>query len=351
MKLKEKSVLRIIDVNVNRSCEGLRVLEDILRLRFSDKEITLRLKNLRHRIREVFSFRAKDFLSARDAESDVGRGVSRIEDKRENLKEVIDRNIKRAEESLRTLEEMGKLISIRKSHLMKKSRFLLYSIEKDIQRIIFSKKHFSKQGIYVILPDAKRKKLIEIAKAVSDAPVSAIQIRCKEMPAKEQVTVAKEIRKITAKNGITFIVNDRIDIALTANADGVHIGQDDMSILDARKLVGFDFTIGVSTHSLEEAKRAEGDGADYVAFGSIYPTKSKENAIVQGSAILRKFCSKMKIPVVAIGGIRDYNIGNVAAAGADYAAVISYICDSVDPAIAVIKLYRNFIKGKKNNNR
>lgn len=343
--MNEKGVMRIIDANLNRTCEGLRVLEDIARFTFNNKELTLRLKEERHSLRKLFLDEVDNAIIERDAKIDVGRVPSRFEDRRRDLSEIATCNLKRVEESLRTLEEVCKLFALKKAHRIKRMRFAFYSIEKNIDELFLSRKGLKKEGIYIVLPDGNRKKVLSIVRAIVDEPVAAVQLRSKKFSTAELMKVARSIRTITAKKDITFIVNDRVALALAVNADGVHIGQDDMPIKDVRKLTGFRFTIGVSTHSLEEAKRAEKDGADYVAFGSIYPTNSKVNAVVQGTAMLKKLCSKAALPVVAIGGINDKNIKAVSSAGANYAAVVSYVSDARDYGAAVRKLYRNFVKG------
>ncbi len=350
--MKEKGVMRIIDANLNRTCEGLRVLEDVVRFAYNNKRLTLRIKKERHRLREIFSKEVIDATTIeRDAEGDVGRTPSRFEDKRENLFEVVTRNLKRVEESVRSLEEFSKLFSIKKARQIKNMRFDLYSIEKDVQKLLYTKKGLRKNGIYVVLPDRKKSEILSIVKSIVEAPVSAVQLRSKNLPASELIKLGRVIRNITAKNGIPFIVNNRVDIALALAADGVHIGQDDMPLVHARKLTGYSFIIGVSTHSIREARKAEKDGADYIAYGSIFSTKSKANEIIQGVEKLKRLRKRVNIPVVAIGGIDDENIGDVSSAGADYAAVISYVSDAKNPATAVRKLFRKFRKGKKNSNK
>ena len=343
----EKGVKRIIDVNLNRACEGFRILEDIVRFAYNDKELTLRIKGERHRLREIFSEEVNFVIIERDVKGDVGRGPSRFEDKRKNLFEIFTHNVKRVEESLRSLEEVSKVFSVKKAQRTKNVRFNLYSIEKDIQELLYTKKGLKKEGIYVVLPDRDKKEIVRIVKAIVDTPVSAVQLRSKSLPASELIKVARSIRTITKKVGFPFIVNDRVDIAMAVDADGVHIGQDDISVKDARKLTGYSYTIGVSTHSINEAKKAQEDGADYIAFGSLFRTTSKSNEVVQGIEKLRKLRKEVNIPIVAIGGINDKNIMEVSSAGADFAAVISYVSDAKVPGTAVKRLYRIFRKGKK----
>lgn len=345
--MKERDVERIIDANLNRASEGLRVLEDIIRFTYNNKKISLLIKNQRHQLRNLFNEEVKELIAARDAKGDVGRDFLTLSKKIKSIEDLAIRNIKRVEESLRSLEEITKLYNKNKIQKLQQMRFYFYSIEKDIYRLIYSKKKLRKTGIYVVLPDWKAKETLNLVRKIIDCPVSAIQLRSKNLPDSEIIKIAHSIRTITAKNNIQFIVNDRPDIALAVCADGVHIGQDDIPLKEVRKLVGFEFIVGVSTNSILEAKKAAREGADYVAYGSIFPTVSKRNVVVKGLNKLQAFCKKVELPVVAIGGINEKNIEEVSAAGASYAAVISCISNAKDPAKIIRKLYRNFIKGKK----
>jgi thiamine-phosphate pyrophosphorylase len=131
-----------------------------------------------------------------------------------------------------------------------------------------------------------------------------------------------------------FIVNDHPDIAIAVDADGVHLGQDDLPAEEARKLMGSGRIIGVSTHSIAQARAAESVGADYVGFGPVFPTETKDAGPLQGIGALRQVRSAVTVPIIAIGGIRSGNIGDVLAAGADGAAVISAILGAPDISVA-----------------
>ncbi len=136
---------------------------------------------------------------------------------------------------------------------------------------------------------------------------------------------AAAIREYTKKRGVTFIVNDYIDIALAVDADGVHLGQDDMPIEEVRKIMGRRKILGVSTHNLKQAIQAENSGADYIGFGPIFHTGTKDAGRPRGLKKLEKIRSHIGIPIVAIGGIAIENVGDVLHAGADACAVISGI--------------------------
>ncbi len=163
--------------------------------------------------------------------------------------------------------------------------------------------------------------------------VGIIQLRAKETAAKEFLRLAREMRGLTRPAGCLFIVNDRLDIALAAEADGVHLGQEDLPLAIARKLMGREKIIGISTHDLAQAKEAERGGADYIGFGPIFGTFTKDTGYSpRGPAMLKEIRKAVKIPIVAIGGITESNISQVWEAGADAAAIISDLMGAEDVA-------------------
>lgn len=163
------------------------------------------------------------------------------------------------------------------------------------------------------------------------AGVKVLQLRAKDWGGAGMLAAGKALRALTSKHKAVFIMNDRVDIALLADADGVHLGQDDLPLKDARELTGPSKIIGISTHNEEEAKRAEDLGAGYISFGPVFPTRTKKDAQApRGLEALAMVREKVSLPIVAIGGITEENIASVIAAGADSAAVISDILLSKD---------------------
>jgi thiamine-phosphate pyrophosphorylase len=158
--------------------------------------------------------------------------------------------------------------------------------------------------------------------AILEAGIRWIQYREKNKTKKEIFFYALKLREITWHFNACFIVNDYADIALAVDADGVHLGQDDLPLKEARRIMG-DKIIGISTHNLQEAIDAEKGGADYIGFGSIFPTTTKDDASVQGLDALRKVTASVNIPVIAIGGINTDNVRSVFDAGCDGVAVSS----------------------------
>lgn len=156
-----------------------------------------------------------------------------------------------------------------------------------------------------------------------NAGCAIVQLRAKRLDDVAFLEIAKRVRSACSHAGVPFIVNDRADIARLVRADGLHLGQDDLSIEEARRVVG-DMQIGVSTHTLEQAETAEAEGADLIAFGPVFETQTKDNPDpVVGLRTLEALCQAVSRPVVAIGGITPENAGETLQAGARYIAVIS----------------------------
>jgi thiamine-phosphate pyrophosphorylase len=154
--------------------------------------------------------------------------------------------------------------------------------------------------------------------------------------------LAESVAALCREAGVPFIVNDHVDLALAAEADGVHVGQKDLPVAVVRRLVGPEMIIGASTNNPDEARRAEADGADYVSVGRLYDTTSKSDTRPATTDTIRAVKAAVSIPVCAIGGINESNIDDVIAAGADMAAVIGAVCAASDPRKAARRLAARF---------
>jgi len=174
-----------------------------------------------------------------------------------------------------------------------------------------------------------------LAEVYLDTGVKVMQLRMKDTPGRELLAAARAIAELSRARGVTFIINDRVDIALLAGADGVHLGQNDLPLAAARKLVGAKMLIGISTHTIEQARVAEAGGANYVGFGPMYSGGLKEIVTGQGIEMLRAVRAAVRIPVVAIGGITETRLPEVLAAGADAAAIITDVVRARDVAAKV----------------
>ncbi len=203
--------------------------------------------------------------------------------------------------------------------------------------------HAAVRGLYVIIdPEGCRgRSPVVVARLALDGGASVIQWHDKQRDKGEQLDDARAIVALCRERGALFIENDHADFAIAVGADGVHLGQKDLPIESVRPLVG-GMIIGVSTNNVEEARRAESAGADYVAVGSIFPTGSKEITRPASIERLREVKNAVRVPVVAIGGIDASNAARVIAAGADAVAVISAVCGADDPRAAAAELAAAF---------
>jgi len=190
--------------------------------------------------------------------------------------------------------------------------------------------------LYVVLDRgaAGDRDLVPLLDAVLAGGCRVVQLREKIMPLSDLYPVALALRRRCREVGCLFIVNDRVDLALAVEADGVHVGQDDLPARETRRLLRPGMILGVSTHDESQARRARDDGADYVAVGSMFPTGSKTGFRLVGPDLLRRVRPEIRVPLVAIGGITVDNVAEVIRAGADAVAVISAVCASPDPAAA-----------------
>lgn len=170
----------------------------------------------------------------------------------------------------------------------------------------------------------------ELIRAAIDGGATAIQLREKGAPTRSLWEEAVRLRALTEALGVPFIVNDRVDVALASGADGVHLGQEDLPCLEARKLLGPEKIIGVSVHSLKEAEEALKEGADYLSVGKVYPSQTKSGGRVVGLPVLGKISQGVGLPVVAIGGIGLDNLSEVFETGASGVAIISGLFDTED---------------------
>ncbi|RLF56933.1 MAG: thiamine phosphate synthase [Thermoplasmata archaeon] len=182
---------------------------------------------------------------------------------------------------------------------------------------------------------------MEITRLAILGGANTIQYRQKSGATREMIEVARNVKRLCSEAGVTFIVNDRLDVAIAAEADGVHLGQDDFPIPMARELLGEGWIIGGSAATLDEARKCLSEGADYVGFGPVYPTSSKDDAgPVSGIDILKQVVEIIPLPIIAIGGVSAENIPDVMRTGAHGIAVISAVCCQDDPEEATRILYQ-----------
>jgi len=350
MRLPPKEILRILDANLNRAREGLRVVEDVARFVLEDKSLQRKTKSLRHRLASLFAStprlpsRTRAGKSSppeidremlidlgRDATGDVGKDfLTSTEARRTTTVDFIQANFARIEESVRALEEFTKFFSSETSARLKAMRFEVYSLEKDYIRASNRARNVESLkgiGLYPIIDRETIGDLdpIKVARQILVPGVKIVQYRDKVFSAAAVCETCSALRDLTARKRVIFIVNDRVDIAQAVDADGVHLGQDDVPVPLARRMLGSRKIIGKSTHSLTQARKAVKEDVDYMAVGPIFSTPIKSGARPVGTELIARVRTITDKPIVAIGGINRHNLGEVLNGGADAAAVISAI--------------------------
>jgi len=340
----------MIDANLDRCSEGLRVLEDVARFLLNDAELSQRLKTLRHDLARETKSLGVGLLSHRDSEHDVGhlhlqdKGLIMEAAPLRDFLDLVTANAKRVQESLRVIEELAKLPEINSmldSASFEQTRFALYTLERDlISRISRRDKIERMAGLHVILDRqflAGRNEL-GIARQIIEGGAKVIQLRDKQSKRGELLVVAQKLKELCSQAGILFMINDYLDLALAVDADGIHVGQEDLPLPVVRRELPIDKVIGCSVTTSHQARRAQDEGTDYIAVGSIFPTTTKKEATVVGVDMLKELKRAISAPLVAIGGINQNNIGEVVAAGADAVAVISAVLGEEDVKRAVQEL-------------
>ena len=347
IKTNQINALRIIDANSNRVREGLRVVEDISRFVLNDKNTALELKKIRHNITNSLKKFNINFIISRDSVKDVGISIKiSSESKRTGFIELIKANMQRVEEGLRVLEETTKIVNQKACKKFKYIRFQIYTLEKKIIEKLKPKIDFS---LYIIIDRGfiKNKNVRTIINNVVRGNATVIQYRDKISSDIEIINICKYIRNITMRHKIGFIVNDRVDIAVITGADGVHIGKSDMKIKSARQIIG-DKIIGITCHTVKESVLAQKNGADYIGFGPIFKTPTKDFLPTpKGINFIKCVKKKVTIPIVAIGGINIDNATSVIKAGADGIATVSAVLGSENIGNSCRKLYSLIKRTKK----
>jgi thiamine-phosphate pyrophosphorylase len=338
-----RQLLRIIDANLNRSSEGLRLLGDIGGDILNDAQIRQQLNGMRCRLAQSAWLLGVGLLSQRDREHAIG-GEVEVALERHNIADVVRINAKMVQESLRVIEELARLPDISAtldSGDFEEARVALYSVERRLVSTILRREKTKRlTGLYVVLDTqalAGRDE-IQIAGEIIQGGAKAIQLRDKQRSKGRLLTIAKKLQELCAESGVLFIVNDYLDVALTSDADGLHVGQEDLPLAAVREVLPIDKVAGCSVTTLSQAVKAEGEGADYIAVGSLFPTAAKANAIVVGLDILKQVKQAVSRPLVAIGGINEENIEQVVVAGADSVAVIGAVLGKENVRVATEQL-------------
>lgn len=332
--MAEPAVLRILDANANRAREALRVAEDYARFALDSARLAEELKSLRHQLRErldAFALPSEALLAARDTSGDVGTALSApAEMRRTSAADVAKAALKRLEEALRCLEEYGKTINPDAARGIQAIRYAAYELE--LQLFKLPRGRLAQARLCVLLGPVEGRELDLVAagRAALRGGADILQLRLKRAPAPQLLAVARELREATREHDALLVINDRPDIALLSDADGVHLGADDLPIRAARRLLGPDKLIGGTANTVALAQRAEAEGADYLGCGAIFPSPTKPDREVIGPARYARVARAVRIPVFAIGGIALDNVGGLLAAGCGRVALSSAILTAPD---------------------
>jgi len=332
-----RAIYRILDANFNRAREALRVMEDFARFALDDAGLASSAKQMRSRLQEVLAaLPAEALLASRDTPADVGTALtSATESQRATAADVVAAACKRLTEALRTLAEYAKIVAPAEAARLEALRYEAYALEQRLARRVSAAGRFEPVRLYVLITSRLCRRSPEAtAEAALAGGADAIQVREKDLPDRDMLALARRLREITARAGALLIVNDRPDVAALAGADGVHLGPSDLPPAGARRFLAPGALVGVSTHTIAEARAAVEAGADYIGVGPMYPTDTTDAGPVAGATYLTEVCAEIALPHVAIGGITGANVGELVASGAKRVAVCSAVVAAADPAAA-----------------
>ncbi|TWU37317.1 thiamine phosphate synthase [Novipirellula artificiosorum] len=340
-----RSTHRILDASINRATEGIRTLEEFARFELQDPTIFEPLKSLRHDLSNAVDqhLSRESLLSARDTPGDLGTKIeAATEYDRPSKRVVVVAASARVQQSLRVIEEYGKTLNADFGRRVEQLRYRAYQLcaQQELQVLHHRRRRLlSKSQLYYLIDaGSSEPAFLNAIKTLSAAGVDVFQLRDKDIDdstlyqrARVGAAIARELDRL-------FIVNDRCDIAVAADADGVHLGQDELPASVARTIIGDNRLLGVSTHSLPQVKRAELDGADYIGCGPVFRSRTKTFSEFAGTDFLSEVSLATPMPAFAIGGIERNNLSKVIETGFTRIAVTGAIRDAEDPLTAAAEL-------------
>ena len=328
----QQAVYRILDANLDRAREGLRIIEEWCRFGLNSSSLAEECKKMRQELAVLHSW---EIRQARDTQGDVGTELSHPgEEIRDSIESLLQANLARVQEALRVLEEYGKLYSsnVKMGSVCKALRYRVYTIE---SHLLNSDRHKLLQKSYLYLVTSPSEEILPIIEDALRGGLTIVQYREKEIDDNIRLALAQQLQELCHSYGALFIVNDRVDLALAVDADGVHLGQQDVPIALAREILGNHKIIGRSTTNPDEMQDAIADGADYIGVGPVYATPTKPGKKAAGLEYVEYAANNCPIPWFAIGGIDITNVGRVIAAGGQRVAVVRSIMESQQPGVTV----------------
>jgi thiamine-phosphate pyrophosphorylase len=333
------SIQRILDANLDRAREGLRTIEEWCRFGLDNSELSQECKNLRQ---ELATWHTAELRAARNTAGDVGTQLSHPqEEQRENLDQLLIANLCRVQEALRVLEEYSKLVNSAMSNSCKQMRYRVYSLESALISPLQSKMQALVAAKLYLVTMPVPNIVATVEKALIGG-LKLVQYRSKDADDVERWQEAQALSDLCRRYDALFIMNDRVDIAVAVDADGVHLGQNDLPIAVARRILGNDKIVGRSTTNPTEMAKALAEGANYIGVGPVYETPTKAGKAASGLEYVRYALANSPVPWFAIGGIDANNISDVVGAGAPGVAVVRSIMQADDPSITVQSLLASF---------
>jgi len=344
---EQRAIERLLDANLDRAREGLRVIEDWCRFGLARPDLVSRTKDFRQRLGRCHQARYK---LARHTATDPAAGMAHgAQAERQGAAAVVAANCGRVQEALRVLEEFGRALPGPLAGEAAAIRYGLYDLEVDVLRAAagpgWRRELLQQCQLYLVTSPVAN--LEAVVAAALGAGVRLVQYRAKadapagDAPAggpaitdQQRLADARALRELCARHGALFLVNDRLDLALAVDADGVHLGQDDLPPAIARSLLGPDRLIGRSTNRIEQLHQAVADGCDYVGVGPVNATPTKPGRDPVGLEYVRQAAAASPIPFFAIGGIDATTLDGALAAGASRVAVVRAITHAADPGAA-----------------
>lgn len=338
---EQMRLLRILDANANRAAEGLRTIEEIARLVREDVIAAEWIKNLRHQLATLCKeLPRRERLAARSAETDVGTLLSTASEvSRVNCDAVVSAAAERTTQALRCLEEFSKLPGSELGEKFKQLRYEAYDVLAKAELRLTATRATMQGRLYLLIDCSKPlDSFITYIRELSASGVDYFQLRDKSTDAATQLQYARAAVGGLKDFPAELIVNDRVDIALSSGAFGVHLGQEDLPLKDAQRLIQGRLTIGVSTHNLDQARAAEQGGADYIGCGPTFVSQTKQFDDFAGLPLLKQVAAEISLPAFAIGGIDRSNISSVMETGCKRIAVSHAIHAADSPVAAANKL-------------
>ncbi|NRB09009.1 MAG: thiamine phosphate synthase [Richelia sp.] len=333
----QQVVYRILDTNLDRTREGLRILEEWCRFGLNSSQLVTECKNLRQ---EVAQWHSEEMKAARDTPGDAGTELTHaLEEKRSNINSLIAANFCRVQEAMRVLEEYSKLYDPKMGKAFKQMRYRVYTLQSDFMGY---QRHQLLLRSHLYLVTCPSENFLTTVEAALKGGLTLVQYREKDADDKIRLEQARKLRQLCQTYGALFIINDRVDLALAVDADGVHLGQQDMPIAMARQLIGTQRLIGRSTTNSQEMQEAITQGADYIGVGPVYETPTKVGKAAAGLDYVNYATKNSPIPWFAIGGIDANNINDVIDAGASRVAVVRAVMQAEQATLVTQYLLSQF---------